>query len=88
MNFIDGYQIDINSWNSFMGRLIFKYNKRNNPFHNFTHGVTVLHGCYYLTTVKKINDLLNKLEKFSLMFAGLCHDVNHRGKTNIFEKNC
>jgi len=22
-----------------------------------------------------------------MIFSGLCHDVNHRGRTNIFEKN-
>lgn len=70
-----------------MSRMIVKYNKRKNPFHNFMHGVTVLHGCYQLTTISKIDKILDKLDKFSLMFAGLCHDVNHRGKTNIFEKN-
>jgi hypothetical protein len=21
------------------------------------------------------------------MFAALCHDINHKGKTNLFEKN-
>jgi len=28
---------------------------------------------------------MNDLDRFTLIFSGLCHDVNHTGKTNLFE---
>lgn len=43
--------------------------------------------CYKLVSKKKIKAILNELEKFCLIFSGLCHDIDHRGKTNAFEVN-
>ena len=30
---------------------------------------------------------MNNLQLFALIFGALCHDVSHRGRTNIFEIN-
>ena len=62
-----------------------KYNKRKNPFHNFIHGLTVMHGCYLLVHHDKLGIYFSDLEKFALVLSGLCHDVGHTGTTNIFE---
>lgn len=32
-------------------------------------------------------NLLSQFTKFALMLSGLCHDVSHTGRTNIFEIN-
>lgn len=32
-------------------------------------------------------DKIDKFTRFCLLMSGLCHDVNHRGKTNMFEIN-
>lgn len=47
----------------------------------------VAHGIYYMIREKIPNKLLEKTELFSLLFSALCHDVDHTGKTNIFEIN-
>lgn len=44
-----------------------------------------MHGCYMFTTATSIRLYLSDLEKFALVFSGLCHDVSHRGFTNNFE---
>jgi len=43
--------------------------------------------CYYLSYQEKSNEFLNDLDKFTLIFSGLCHDVAHTGRTNLFEIN-
>jgi len=30
---------------------------------------------------------MDQFTRFSLIIAGLCHDVSHRGKTNLYEIN-
>ena len=32
-------------------------------------------------------DYLEPIQRFSLTFSGLCHDVNHTGRSNVFEIN-
>ena len=44
-----------------------------------------MHGCFILKESTSIGFYLNDLEKFALVFSGLCHDVAHRGFTNNFE---
>ena len=46
-----------------------------------------MHGCFYFIENTSIANYLNDLEKFALIFSGLCHDVSHRGYTNNFEIN-
>mmetsp|Transcript_72262 Transcript_72262/g.197867 ORF Transcript_72262/g.197867 Transcript_72262/m.197867 type:complete len:433 (+) Transcript_72262:1737-3035(+) len=57
------------------------------PYHNFTHSVHVLHGCYMLITQGMVDAKcaqLNNLERLSLMLAALGHDVDHPGVNNAF----
>lgn len=46
-----------------------------------------MHGCYYLGHHQFFGQYFNELQKFILVFSGLCHDVNHTGTTNLFEIN-
>ena len=48
----------------------------------------VCHGCYYLIRSKILHRYLIDFELFSLLFAALCHDVDHTGRTNAFETSC
>ena len=34
---------------------------------------------------KVVNKLLDEFELFSLLLSGLCHDIDHTGRTNLFE---
>jgi hypothetical protein len=45
----NSYKIEIEDLRTFLFILRHHYNKRRNPFHNFDHAVTVMHGCYYLS---------------------------------------
>ena len=61
------------------------YDLRHNPFHNFTHGVSVMHSMYFLLTSTKVQTWFFAEETFALLLAALCHDVDHTGRTNSFE---
>lgn len=63
------------------------YNKHKNPFHNFDHAVTVLHGCYMVACKTRAINYLDTIREFSLVFSGLCHDAKHTARTNMFEVN-
>ena len=44
-----------------------------------------MHGCFMFTDTTSVKLYFSELEKFALIFSGLCHDVSHRGYTNNFE---
>lgn len=44
--------------------------------------------CYYFCNHTSAKEYFNNIEKFSLIFSGLCHDVSHTGHNNLFEMNC
>jgi hypothetical protein len=55
-----------------------------NPFHNFSHAVDVLHGVARLMTIIGSEAFLTDLEQFSLLVAGISHDLAHPGVNNGF----
>jgi hypothetical protein len=61
------------------------YCRNENPFHNFTHAVTVLHGCYYLVTNTKIGASLEEKDILLLFISAIGHDVDHPGFNNAHE---
>ena len=63
------------------------YDQRKNPFHNFAHGMTVMHQTYYLFKFTQLKSNYDSLGVFSMLIAALMHDVDHRGRTNVFEAN-
>lgn len=60
---------------NFLNKIKYKYNVNQNPFHNFKHGISVMHGSYNIVTNTRAKEYFDDLEKFSLVFSGLCHDV-------------
>ena len=64
-----------------------KYDKRSYPFHNYEHGLAVMQGCHFLCLQKRSMELLSEIVRFTTVVSGLCHDVGHRAKTNVFEIN-
>ena len=80
------FNIPLDALNEFINQMRELYNKRNNSFHNFDHGISVMHATYYL--LKKINNhKFSPIINLGLLVAALCHDVDHTGKTNAFEIN-
>lgn len=43
--------------------------------------------CYVFINHTMLNQMFSSLEKFSLVFSALCHDVSHTGHNNVFEMN-
>ncbi|KAK7101205.1 probable 3',5'-cyclic phosphodiesterase pde-5 [Littorina saxatilis] len=62
--------------------LTVRKNYRNVPYHNWVHAFSVAHSMY--TVIKTCDHQLTDLECLALFVACLCHDLDHRGKTNSF----
>ena len=60
---------------------------RDNHYHNFRHGVTVLHSTFMIITNGGGIDYVSHLEVLALTIASLCHDINHSGVNNAFLVN-
>uniref|UniRef100_A0A914L3V3 Phosphodiesterase n=1 Tax=Meloidogyne incognita TaxID=6306 RepID=A0A914L3V3_MELIC len=58
---------------------------RDVPYHNWSHAFAVSHFCYLLLRMNKVRDVIGELERFGLLVACLCHDIDHRGTTNAFQ---
>ena len=88
MKLFDRYHIKTQIFLDFVWSINYYYTRNNNPFHNFTHGVTVFHACYFFVTKnQKLKELLTEDEQFAFVVSGLGHDLDHRGKNNNFEIN-
>ncbi|GFQ71124.1 probable 3',5'-cyclic phosphodiesterase pde-5 [Trichonephila clavata] len=64
--------------------LTVRKNYRRVPYHNWTHGFSVANSVF---VVLRKSGVFKPLEELALYVACLCHDVDHRGKTNQFLKN-
>uniref|UniRef100_A0A915ECU5 3',5'-cyclic-nucleotide phosphodiesterase n=1 Tax=Ditylenchus dipsaci TaxID=166011 RepID=A0A915ECU5_9BILA len=63
---------------------IYLENYRKVPYHNWTHGWTVAHAMFvFLLRDKEFRPL----EKLGLFVAAICHDLDHRGKSNSYMKS-
>ena len=40
---------------------------------------------YLLRESKILSKILTPIEKYSLVLASICHDIDHSGRTNAFE---
>ncbi|XP_052776566.1 probable 3',5'-cyclic phosphodiesterase pde-5 isoform X2 [Mya arenaria] len=62
--------------------LTVRKNYRNVPYHNWDHAFSVAHAMY--TVIKTSEHRFTAQECLALFVACLCHDLDHRGKTNAF----
>lgn len=46
-----------------------------------------MHGCYILSTLPCLSNLIPVFDKMALTFSALCHDVSHTAHNNAFEMN-
>lgn len=81
------FNIDDKKWASFINEVQRLYDHRNNPFHNFKHGISVLHSTYYILRYSRASDFFDKIGTAAMLFAALMHDIDHSGKTNVYEMN-
>lgn len=54
------------------------------PYHNSLHGAQVGRSMYWLCTQGNLGQHLSALDQFTLVMAGLVHDVHHPGLTTDF----
>ncbi|ETO18762.1 hypothetical protein RFI_18494 [Reticulomyxa filosa] len=57
---------------------------KDNPYHNYIHGVDVLANCNYFMRAH-VFDGLNCLDILACLLSAACHDVGHPGNNNAFE---
>lgn len=62
--------------------LTVRKNYRNVPYHNWAHAFSVAHAMF--TVIKTSEHRFTPIECLALYVACLCHDLDHRGKTNAF----
>ncbi|CAF1296892.1 unnamed protein product, partial [Adineta ricciae] len=62
--------------------LTVRKNYRNVPYHNWSHAFSVAHAIY--TVIKLTKHHYTPNECIALFVACLCHDLDHRGKTNAY----
>lgn len=62
-------------------------NYHDHAYHNWYHGVAVMHFSYLTIITTKAGQFLDDLDMLSLLVAGLCHDLDHPGQGNAFQIN-
>ncbi|XP_046859882.1 probable 3',5'-cyclic phosphodiesterase pde-5 [Xenia sp. Carnegie-2017] len=64
--------------------LTVRRNYRKVPYHNWTHAFSVAH-CMFMI-LRKASSNFTLTESLALFVACLCHDLDHRGRTNSWMK--
>ena len=60
--------------------------RAENKFHNFHHGIAVMHYCFLFLTTTKAGKLLDKRIQWpAMLIAAIGHDVDHPGLNNAFQ---
>lgn len=58
-----------------------------NPFHNYYHGVSVLHAAFLLLGTTNATEMLTFRDILATLLAAYGHDLDHPGHGNAFEVN-
>eukprot|EP01117_Protostelium_nocturnum_P002499 TRINITY_DN1320_c0_g1_i2.p1 TRINITY_DN1320_c0_g1~~TRINITY_DN1320_c0_g1_i2.p1 ORF type:complete len:431 (-),score=116.75 TRINITY_DN1320_c0_g1_i2:37-1329(-) len=56
------------------------------PFHNFFHAFNVTQTMYFFLRTCHAKDLVSELDQLALLIATICHDCDHPGLNNDFQK--
>lgn len=60
---------------------------KENPFHCWLHAVSVAQMMYLFISKSTLLKVLTTQEKYALLIAALCHDLDHPGLSNGFQIN-
>jgi GAF domain-containing protein len=85
MTLLTRFQIDETKFASFVRRVRSKYHA--NPFHNWYHGVSVMHASFLIILTTSACEMLTFRDVLATLVAALGHDIDHPGNTNAFEIN-
>ena len=61
-------------------------NYRDVMYHNWRHGFNVAQMMFAMLTSGQMVQQFTDVEVFALLVGSLCHDIDHRGTTNQFQK--
>jgi len=62
-----------------------KRNYRPVRYHNWRHAFNVCQSAFCMMTQGGLGDLFDDIEKLAVLVSCLCHDLDHRGRTNDFQ---
>mmetsp|Transcript_2078 Transcript_2078/g.3190 ORF Transcript_2078/g.3190 Transcript_2078/m.3190 type:complete len:622 (+) Transcript_2078:128-1993(+) len=80
------HKVDRKKLGSFFDSIQSSY--RDNYYHNFEHGVCVMHASFVVSRISKlISTALFPIDLLALKLAAIGHDVDHPGTNNDFEIN-
>ncbi|CAD8156083.1 unnamed protein product [Paramecium octaurelia] len=85
--FISQYNMNNQSLAQFLSVLQQRYNKKNNSFHNYDHGISVMQSAHFMLQCEKAKQFIDDFRRMATIISGLCHDVSHTGRTNVFMIN-
>lgn len=83
MHLLSEFNIDPVVFKTWIGKIRIRY-KLDPQYHNWWHGIDVLHTTFRLLACAQAEAYLSKLEIFSTMVAATAHDVGHLGINNAF----
>jgi len=83
----DSFDVDGPTLKRFLNRVDVAMSLHNNPYHNRFHAFDVCHACFVFCSDMGCSDYLTGLEVFTLLVAGLCHDLEHPGTNNAYQIN-
>ena len=82
-NLLENHKIPSLTVQTFIDKVKDNYNP--NPYHNFHHAFHVFHSVHCILRSKSIG-FLNSFHVLSVLVAAICHDIDHPGNNNAFEK--
>jgi hypothetical protein len=83
LGFLERFSISETLLKSFL--VAVKNNYRDNPYHSFYHGFSVLQFTYYMLKKTGKGAALAPKDQLALIVASLCHDIDHPGTNNPFQ---
>lgn len=86
-NALEQFYVSTSVLFNFIKKVQLECDKRQNPFHNFNHCFSVMHSTYMLLSSTIALNFFSGLNIFGLLIAAVCHDIDHTGRTNMFEIN-
>ncbi|PRP87513.1 hypothetical protein PROFUN_00724 [Planoprotostelium fungivorum] len=84
LDLIDTFKIPTVTLHRFIYTIARRY--RHVPFHNFYHAFNVTQTMYYFIKSCQASNILTPLETLSMIIAAMCHDCDHPGLNNDFQK--
>ena len=56
------------------------------PYHNWRHAADTVQFIYSVFRTAPVDKYLNEMERFAVLFAAMCHDTDHDGRNNTYQR--